>query len=768
MKRGLIILVFALFFLNFHLLNAAEVYKAINEGGRVFVAVGEKLYAIEINEGKTLWEYDNGVVINNMEMLDWNSDGEEDMVISGNGGVTPPIKIINGKTGEILHSIYPKEKSYLGNSLMPVSNLKVIDSKIIFSSDSLLYKIEHDQPDRMALFETAIEEIEVEPGLIKIFTTSFYRQDSERQLKYIVDLNGKIISREEIEYRYGGDNFEGNIYNKRELLKTNCPEENFESIEIENLVISGIRAEPRNIYCTDDFIYYLNDSKFLLKRDFNSQEDIPVRHIECPVLRVLGEIALCYESGFDVGHGRKISLSNDNFITYYNGGKELAVKNTFPFNYRYGDMMGNFNFEILNQSLIRDISSGWDYDGDNNQEILLYFDGSLMFFETSTGQKHLITLRLNEQQFAEKNNSLNDELKITEKDLERATRRLDDLQDDFANVNQSDTGEINKLNRDIEEATDERNELQEKIYGLNRELANLREDLRIKGFDFCDGKLFVNSDEGVYLFEDGNEKKRLDFSGNPNYLACLDDLKLGIFSYLELHIIKYDGLVLEHEELKDNGTLRLYGDRPVQIRKGEKIYLPVFTGEFVEKIYTYDSNGELIDEFNIENVRTMAKNGKLFLCSDSYDYFKLNLLDEDVLDFHFNIARFEKYRDLCEEAIIDDCDDDGKNEIQFLFKRNDKLERICLNDEDNMELNPSDYVSGRNVGDYSVIKTFSENRRVRGFFFGSSEIEKPSFPYEVYDGEGKKVLVSSKPVFCNQVNSWILRAWKSNNSVWRL
>ena len=750
-KKSLIALACFLFILlNLSLVSSQEVYKAIHEGDRIFVATDNRVGVLETNEGKILWEYKDEAQISGMELIDWNSDGEKDLVLSTDSAIIPPIKIIDGKTGKILQGFYPKEKTYAGNVLMPAQHLKVIGSDIIFSSGLLLYKIEQGQVKRINLLKRNIERIESESGMIKLFSVIKLNQDTGHYTyeKVSVDLKGKIMDKEKIEYT-SSDFF-------RNLRQSNCQENNFNLKDSDTFTVADISLNSQDeFYCLNDFIYYINESNFLLKRNLNTKTDTPLREIKCSNPQILGETVLCYE-GFDLKNGKKVpwlEYNENEFFTFYNGEKELIIENNWPFNYKFGDTEGNFNFEVLNDSLIYDSFQEWDYDGNGKKEILLSFregygrTSALMFFESFTGQKKLITLKLNEQQIKDKNKSLQNNLTNTERNLNRTQEeinkkrnRIDGLHKKRSEItNESNIREVDKeisdLEDDVSDLHKETQEFNNEIERIRQDLYDLRRNSEIKSFDFCNGKLFVVDSYGdVYLFEDGKDAKKIDFDRSSlQYIACFGDEKLVAFSYERIFITEQDGTPIKEKNLSEKQT-PIATEGAVRIKDGEKIYL-YGTDEENNYIFIYDSDGDLIKRGGVGELRATVKEGKPLFCSESYshkddDFTDVRLLDKGISNYKISGLS-------CRKIVTGDCDNDGKNEVILFEKSEDKLTRICYNGG-NRNVSYSD-VEGRLVGDYFIVKSDDGNYR-----FGDYNLQ---FPYEVYNKEGEKILVSLKHVF---------------------
>ena len=801
-KRGIIMLgMFLVFLLSFQMTSSQDFQKAINEKNKLFIAEGNRIYAIETNEGKILWEHDDEGQINGMELIDWNSDAEKDLVIASQSQIMPPLKILDGKTGEILKGFYPKEKTYEGSTLQPVENLKVINSEIIFSSGWILYKA-GEEIKRLNLFKNRIGKIESGDvqGEIKVisYVENQRREDLSRKITYDVDLEGEIHDVDEIT----GSIAEETDFNRKKFSTTNnCERRHFKSSSSDRISVAGATLNQKSdFYCLNGFLYYLNGSGYLIKRHLDTESETPLRQIKCsgnqPTSRqVLGENVMCEEM-IDLKNGKKVTIKgrNDEFFTYYDGEKELIIENKWPFSYRHGNNRGNVSFEILNENQIHDFSGGWDYDKDGKKEVMLFFGNgetnALVFFEISTGQKELITLILTEQQVKNRNNTLTNNLTGTQKRLDETrkketgennerdslTRRIDEKNDE-ARREDNET-ERRKIDREIKKLEDKRDDVEDGIAKLQKdkgkltsEIEIIRQEIRklnsgggqakIKSFDFCSGKLFINSLESVYVFEHGKEKKEMSFSGNqeienrylnPHYVTCLDDGKLGVFTYSGVYVAKEDGTGTKKTDSKEDRSL-MGNQKAVRIKSGGKIYVPVIGGNGTRQfIQIYNSKGNLESEKEIENevFSSYSREGKTFFCLERFEREqKAYLLDEGIKGFSFSRPESLGYENVkCEKLIVDDCDNDGGNELSFWVRTNEtgeKSKRICLNENEKSFINVTGWgtvLEGRIAGEYFIKTKKSENP-----FYEIRERKNVEFPHEVYNGKGEKVLVSLKPVF---------------------
>ena len=85
-------------------------------------------------------------------------------------------------------------------------------------------------------------------------------------------------------------------------------------------MIADLTVAEGKFYCSGDYVYYLNESNFLLKRSLSSKSDTPLWNIPCVPIGVFGETVVC-ENSIIVKNSKEVGISSgaDNFKTYYDG-----------------------------------------------------------------------------------------------------------------------------------------------------------------------------------------------------------------------------------------------------------------------------------------------------------------------------------------------------------------------------------------------------------------------------------------------------------------
>jgi hypothetical protein len=758
----------SLLFCFFLFLSLSEVVSQefnVAEAGnnRVFVSVDNTLYGIKSDTGEIFLEYSDEAVIYGLLSTDWNGDGSDDAVIYSASIVMPRIKVLDGVTGRILSSFYHSEKFYTGNSLVEVDDFKLINSKIILASGQLLYKIDGNQIKRIGFFDSQISLLDEDGGNILVVV-----QKGDRIEKSWLDFNGKVIRKQ----MSGADSILKN-YGLRTIQDGNCDSEFLSADRTGNLLIADITTMPGKFYCSGEYVYYLNDSNFLLKRNLFSKADTSLWNIPCSSPNVFGENVVC-ENNIFLKNGKEIGLPapGNKLVTYYDGVKELSIRNIWPFDYRYGELKGNFNYGELKGSTIEDISHGFDYDGDGNMEILLSFKDSgqltsaLLFFELSSGDKKLITLKMTEQQFQNKKNTIRDE-------IDEKTDSSKELEDDIADkqeelLNQSlSSEERDAINSEVSELSEELDATNQELIQLQNKFANLREIEYINGFDVCEQGLFLATENNVYLFKPraDAEAEDLEFYNAPRYVACVDDLNsngkkdLAVFSYSQIFSVERDGTLIETTDLS-NESIRMFSGA-VQIRINSKVYLPLHDETQTKtKIKIFDLELDETQEQSISmgfGGADKVKNGKMLSCSFDGATLYLSLIGDEIINLEQSIDTSFGFSDLCDKISVEDCDDDNEEEIFLLFKEKNKLNVNCLDLGKNVNFPSSTEttgnfnqmasfaypVSGRVSGDYIITGLSSENSEYMPYSNGFSE---PSFPSEVYNSAGEKIFVSLKSI----------------------
>jgi len=750
---------FSLFVLSFT--SAQQIFYGSNN--HTYISYGNNLYGFNSETGEIYFHYSDEAEIVTMDSIDWNHAGSDDLVVYSISTVMPRIKIIDGDSGKILTSFYTTEKSFVGKYLLDVNYLKVINSKIAFSSDQMLYTIEDGQVKRIKFFESSILSLEGDGGDIVAEITK-YAGNTVISEKYFMDFNGNVIRKETSTLNQAESSF-----SSYGMQDSKCDSSYFSNDKNSALKIAGIDAISGKFYCKDNYVYYVNDSNFLLKRTLSSEVDTPLWTIPCTPVAVLGEIVAC-TSSFVIKNGKEIGASSSSsFATYYDGQKELIIQNSWPFNYKYGNLQGTLGYDGLKGISIRDISSSPDfnYDNDGNKEIFISFDDNqqntiaLVSFELTTQETKLITLKMTEQQFASRKSSLQSQVTSLNETLNRLKSEISQKSADLSTGNLT-RDQINTLNNEITALSDEVNNATQELWRMQSRISNLKPSENIWGFDVCNGQLFATTQSGLYSFSSqGNisDSTLIDLVNiYPQYVSCANNDNLAIFSSDTFDLVKKDGTSISSKNL-GNVTLRPFS-QVARIRNGNRIYL--LLQNYANNIYAQilDLDGKLLETRDLGSslggIPTIS-HGKMFVCSSGTS-FKLDLIGEQSLHFEQELNAPNLYL-ACSQVSVEDCNNDSKDEFFLPFKQNGEFHKNCLKGGSSMEISsvPDEYgqvpsitfLSGRIKGGY-IITTYSTGSGQENSIYYNpivNGMQEPNFPYEVYNSTGERVLVSSDSIF---------------------
>lgn len=763
----LLVISFGSFFVSGE--SQSQSLKAVSDGDFVYAFSNNKLYGVE--DGEIIWEYYDESQIKGLDLIKWNSDDKKDLVLFNKNKISPQVKIFDGESGEILDSFRITENSYVGNIFVDVESMKVIDKTIFLSSGSLLYMIKKGEGAKRIFVERFLSGsvLEEDDGKLKVISYS---------VNYFFDLGGNFLNKNKNDQSFS-EVFSQLSYFVR---PTNCPfdkiEYDVERHSVDNLKVTGIEKNPNLISCRGDYVYYLNESNYLFKRNFNTESDTKLWQIKCDESspNVFGESVFCGNNLF-VKQGKKVAFpsTEESFLYFYDGQKELVVENYWPFKYSYGRIKRDFSDDTrLNETSIQDISLGKNYFGNGNKEVLIYFGNErgtkfLLVLELISGKKQLLTFFLTEDEIQDKKDFLQTKIDNLNDSLDDISDDISDAQDDL-NTENARTGEdrdedkINSLNSEIQSLENQMNEVQERFYKSQNELSqfnsNSNQGAFINSFDVCDKKLFATSQGGSFGYIEGG-KNITEIEIDSEYLhslsiVCLDKVSntqrlMAIGSQgdkLKSYIIDDSGSIISQKNIGDNETLISY-NQAKNLREKNNIYFVARVLSFdgsPEKynLYKYDFDGDKIDKKEIGiQAQGRIKNGKRILIGfggEQDDSCKTFLIDDGLLVFN----------GICQERdmIIGDCEDGEKLGLYTMSygvsqggggksQPTNELEFKCLSNGDTL----SGYlqeINGRIVGDYFIMESFSVGRQAE---------EKISFSYEVYTLDGEKIIISNRPVF---------------------
>lgn len=763
----------------------------LSDNDNVYIAQENKLFSI--NNGQIAWQYNDESIIHDIVFIDWNNDFHKDIVIVSSSIIVPNIKIIDGANGNLLNSFSVTEESYAGKIPLPVNHVISNENNIFLSVGPVLYKIDHSGLKKINIFDGNINSLGSDHGQAYAET-----QQPQSVSRSYLNHNGDIIRTTSIpnQGRYVDPQF------MKSVEKSNCPKQSLEmDYDSQQIIVSNLRLYPREIYCNNNYLYYLDSSNSLRKLNLNTNADTFLKNTGCS-----NEIVLINDKSFICGETLNInnkivtlpSTTSSSLLSLSNEDSQFAIETVWPFQYYSKTNQGELNYLILKSSKVIDLSDGWDFDNDGKKEILINFADDrgttgLLFFEKSTQQKHFVTLMLSESQISTKKsdlliklsnlNSSKDQkeqkfLRL-EEDVNDKNNQLDNLNYEIDNLNRlrSNTDDADLL-FDYEEQLDDlygqRDNLINSVNNLNDDLSIAREDfysLRgqinqlqsqlneiasddgryIQSYDFCNDKLFLTSNRDVYSFSSTLSLKEYpDLYGN--YLSCVNDQNNDGKKDLALF---YDGISTATTSgnliKKINTDIEFeWFNSAIKVRNNQKINLPIRSDDVV--ISTYDLNLKRINHnsYNFERVKSFWSNGKLFFCESNYDHNKVLLIDDQPIEFNLETSSNLG----CDKISFADCDNDGKDELVVGVSHNSVLDFLCLNPGDS-NLKSEDKNSGRYrskqdsfvktelVSNHFVVKnTFDQNE-----YRDPQVIEEPKFSYEVYDTDKKKILVSSEPVF---------------------
>jgi hypothetical protein len=760
-RRGLFNKLFLSACLFLCLISSLSASIVVSNTKTTFVAKENTLYAFN-STGDFLFRYIDESTISLMVLGDKNRDGVEDVYVYSPSSVMPRLKIINGKNGAILDSIYLIGDSFIGNSFLEVENMVLVGTALFFSYGSMLHKVESGKVKFVGVFEPQIINLQGKDGGVEI---SCYEYGLE--IIYLINLDGSIRSKRQ----------QSKHISSWYSPSRGCDPDLFEGGETrKGETIAGVTISNSNsFFCEGNYLYYLNESS-LMKKGISSSFSSSLYNVSCSLgdINIFGETVLCGNKVYLKG-GKEITLfsSNEDALYYLAGQTEFVINRNWPFEFEYGDTTGEFNYGVLNESLLLDFIPNIDLDEDGNREIiLLFFEGgrssssnliyfgnedypfAMLIYELATGEKNLITLKKTESQFNSEKTNLEEQINDTQK-------QIDDLHGDISK-------QYTKL-ENVSLTEEERNSIQEEINNLEKQESDLysqRDDFSylfhnlapieyINSFDVCEEKLFFTTvNSNLYSFSKGKNITSLNSNRHSEYVMCAEDSSsnwkkgLLLFDSGGVSIADFDGTILEDEVYSFTNESLLLIPGILSGTFSEEIYLPI-NKENNYLLKVFNKKGDFLREELLndrEDFKTIG--GRLFFCSERSDKFFLSFFGEERVQIEQD---FDSYG-FCDSVFIGDCDQDGKEEPVILFGNGDRLFINCLNKDSQITFNTNlgessshdFFFQGRFFGDYVITSPSVDSLSKMNANQGYSSLLEPIFPFEVYNLQGEKLFINNE------------------------